>query len=181
VDVVEAILAHEPRIVGIGVYIWNAEESQKLVSDLKRIRPELIVVLGGPEVSYETEQQRIVADADFVITGEGDLAFGELCAAMLSGKRPLLKVIEATLPEFEVKDSGISRSLALPYDRYTDHDLAHRVVYVEASRDCPFKCRVLSLLPRCPLRNVARIVLQSMQSLLDRGYGSSSSSIARSV
>src|SRR5438045_754264 len=53
VDVVEAILAHEPRIVGVGVYIWNAEQSLRLVAELKRVRPELIVIVGGPEVSYE--------------------------------------------------------------------------------------------------------------------------------
>src|SRR5687767_13314715 len=79
VDVIERILAENPRIVGIGVYIWNAAEATKLMADLKRIRPEIVIVLGGPEVSYETDQQEIVALADFVITGEGDLAFAELC------------------------------------------------------------------------------------------------------
>jgi radical SAM superfamily enzyme YgiQ (UPF0313 family) len=170
VDVVEAILAQEPRIVGIGVYIWNAEESARVVGDLKRIRPELIVVLGGPEVSYETEQQRIVSDADYVITGEGDLAFGELCAALLSGKRPLMRVIEAELPNFETKDAKLSRSLALPYDRYTDRDLVHRVVYVEASRGCPFKCEFCLSSLDVPVRNVPlESFLNSMQSLLERG------------
>jgi radical SAM superfamily enzyme YgiQ (UPF0313 family) len=173
VDVVEAILAQQPRIVGIGVYIWNAEESARVVADLKRIRPELVVILGGPEVSYETEQQRIVADADYVVTGEGDLAFGDLCAAMLSGKRPLMKVIEAALPEFETEtknDATDTRPLALPYDRYTDHDLAHRVVYVEASRGCPFKCEFCLSSLDVPVRNVPlESFLASMQSLFDRG------------
>src|SRR4051794_5530762 len=57
VDVVEAILSHEPRIVGVGVYIWNAEQSLRVVADLKRVRPELVVIVGGPEVSYETDRQ----------------------------------------------------------------------------------------------------------------------------
>ncbi len=172
VDVAEAILQHEPRIVGVGVYIWNAEESAKLVADLKRIRPELIVVLGGPEVSYETEQQRIVADADYVITGEADVAFGELCAALMGGKQPLMKIIAAALPEFEPKARGLQSPgpLALPYDRYTDHDLTHRVVYVEASRGCPFKCEFCLSSLDVPVRNVPLdSFLSSMQSLLDRG------------
>ena len=50
VDIVEAILRHEPKIVGIGVYIWNAMPSLQVVADLKRLRPELVVIIGGPEV-----------------------------------------------------------------------------------------------------------------------------------
>src|SRR3982751_418478 len=102
VDVVEKILMHDPRIVGVGVYIWNAGEAARLVADLKRVRPDVIVVLGGPEVSYETERQPIVADADYVITGEADLAFGEVCEKLLvHGQRPLMKVIPAELPSFD--------------------------------------------------------------------------------
>src|SRR5205823_2854240 len=67
-EITEAILAQEPRVVGLGVYIWNVAETAEVVALLKRIRPELIVILGGPEVSHETEQQEIVALADHVIT-----------------------------------------------------------------------------------------------------------------
>ncbi|HXE53149.1 MAG TPA: hypothetical protein VN541_09045, partial [Tepidisphaeraceae bacterium] len=44
-DMLEVILAHNPKIVAVGVYIWNAEQSLRLVADLKRVRPDLIVVL----------------------------------------------------------------------------------------------------------------------------------------
>ena len=100
VDVVEAILGRGPRVVGLGVYIWNAEQSLRVVAELRRVRPEVIVVLGGPEVSYETEGQEIVRYADYVITGEGDVAFAELCEKLLEGRRPLQKVIAAGVPEF---------------------------------------------------------------------------------
>ncbi len=79
VDVLETILSQNPKIVGIGVYIWNATQSLQLVAELKRIRPDITIIIGGPEVSYETEQQEICGLADFVITGEGDLAFAKLC------------------------------------------------------------------------------------------------------
>lgn len=163
VDVLEAILAKDPKVVGIGVYIWNAEESARLVADLKRVRPDVLVILGGPEVSYETDQQQIVADADYVITGEGDIAFSELCEKLLIRReRPLMKLIPAELPEFD--------RIALPYDLYTDHDLAHRVVYVEASRGCPFKCEFCLSSLDVPVRNVALdAFLGAMQRLLDRG------------
>jgi radical SAM superfamily enzyme YgiQ (UPF0313 family) len=75
VDVLEAILARQPKIIGIGVYIWNAQQSLQLVADLKRVKPDIIVILGGPEVSHEVEQQEITRLADYVITGEADHAF----------------------------------------------------------------------------------------------------------
>src|SRR5581483_5892900 len=132
VDIIESILAQNPRIVGLGVYIWNAVPALQLVSELKRIRPDIVVILGGPEVSYEIDRQEICRLADFVITGEADLAFAELCEKLLAGGRPLSKVIAAELPEFS--------RLRLPYDLYDERDVAHRVIYVEASRGCPFKC-----------------------------------------
>ena len=180
VDVVERILDAGPKIVGVGVYIWNAAESLAVVADLKRVRPDVIVVLGGPEVSYETEEQEIVRLADHVITGEADLAFGELCAKLLAGSRPAQKVIPAALPEFEMKPNkalglqtegfAAPRPVALPYELYTDADLAHRVVYVEASRGCPFKCEFCLSSLDVPVRNVPIDgFLREMQRLLDRG------------
>ena len=70
VDVLSPLLAQNPRIIGFGVYIWNVDPVTKLVADLKRVRPDITVVLGGPEVSYETAGQPIVDHADYVITGE---------------------------------------------------------------------------------------------------------------
>src|SRR5881397_2629087 len=56
IDMVDEILSRDPKIVGIGVYIWNAQQSEQLVAMLKRVRPDLTIILGGPEVSYETDQ-----------------------------------------------------------------------------------------------------------------------------
>ena len=79
VDLLDKILNHQPKIVTFGVYIWNIDQVTQLVFDLKSIRPDLIVILGGPEVSYEYEGQPIVEAADFLVTGEGDLALPALC------------------------------------------------------------------------------------------------------
>src|SRR5581483_6989292 len=89
VDVLETILARDPRVVGVGVYIWNVAQTTQLVADLKRVRPDIVVVVGGPEVSHETDQQEIARLANYVITGEADLAFGELCQQLLAGRKPL--------------------------------------------------------------------------------------------
>ncbi|MEI8064296.1 MAG: DUF4080 domain-containing protein, partial [Verrucomicrobiota bacterium] len=161
-DIAEQILQHAPQIVGIGVSVWNVTQSTQLVANLKRLRPELNIVLGGPEVSYETEQQPICRQADFVVTGEGDIAFAELCQKLLAGKHPRDKIIAAAPPDLT--------QLALPYNLYDERDIAHRVIYVEVSRGCPFECDFcLSALP-VPVRAFPLDrFLAEMQSLLDRG------------
>ena len=164
-DAVEAILACDPRVVGVGVYIWNVAASTQLVADLKRVRPDLTVVVGGPEVSHEVDRQPICAAADYVVTGEADHAFADLCEKLLAGRRPLMRVIPAEPPGFDGR-----RPLVLPYDLYTDEDLAHRVVYVEASRGCPFRCEFCLSSLDVPVRNVpVDALLEQFDRLLARG------------
>lgn len=131
-EVVERLLARKPRIVGFGVYIWNVEETTRVVAMLKRVAPEVTVVLGGPEVSYETDKQEIVRLADYTVTGWGDVTFPKLCGEILHGPKPIMKVHAGVQPPMA--------DIALPYSLYSDEDIAHRTIYVEASRGCPFKC-----------------------------------------
>jgi radical SAM superfamily enzyme YgiQ (UPF0313 family) len=160
-DVAEAILAEEPRIVGLGVYVWNAAQALSLVRVLKRLRPSLAVVVGGPEVSHETGQQEICRLADHVVRGEADLAFRDLCAALLAG-RSAPHVIDAPLPDLT--------ALAPPYDEYTEADIAHRIVYVESSRGCPFTCEFCLSALDVPVRRAdLAAFLQQMERLLQRG------------
>lgn len=161
-DVAERLLAENPRIIGLGVYIWNVTPATELVAALKRIRPEVTIILGGPEVSYETESQSIVQVADFVITGEADLKFAEVCAQVLAGQPPATRIIPAPLPDFS--------QLALPYAYYDADDIAHRIIYVEASRGCPFTCEFCLSSLDVPVRAVPLPeFLAAMKQLLDRG------------
>src|SRR4029078_2403324 len=84
-DIAEILLARNPKIIGLGVYIWNAQLTADLVQVLRKIAPEVTLILGGPEVSYETEQQTICQSADYVVTGEADLKFAEVCRQILAG------------------------------------------------------------------------------------------------
>ncbi len=161
-EVVETILALDPQIVGLGVYIWNVSQATEVVAALKRVRPELTVVLGGPEVSYEMEEQEIVRLADYVITGEADLRFAEVCGDLLLGKRPAAKIIAADVPDLA--------RLQLPYDFYNDDDVAHRVIYIEASRGCPFTCEFCLSSLDVPVRQFPLDpLLAAADKLLQRG------------
>jgi radical SAM superfamily enzyme YgiQ (UPF0313 family) len=161
-DIVEILLAQKPSIIGIGVYIWNATLSTEVVAALKRVQPNITVILGGPEVSYEAGLQPIVELADYVITGEADLKFAEVCHQLLQGSKPGTKIIPADLPDLA--------RLALPYELYEDRDVAHRIIYVEASRGCPFTCEFCLSSLDIPVRQFALpAFLAGLQTLLDRG------------
>ena len=165
IDIVETLLQNNPEIIGLGVYIWNANETLQVVKLLKKISPETIIILGGPEVSYETEQQEIVTLADYVITGQADIAFKETCENLLNNKKPLQKIIKAQ--PFKLNE------INLPYDEYSDEDIKNRVIYVEASRGCPFKCEFcLSSLDKTVYPFELNLFLGEMQKLFDRGVRS---------
>jgi radical SAM superfamily enzyme YgiQ (UPF0313 family) len=76
------------QIVGFGVYIWNVVQTTAVVRTLRAARPHVRIVLGGPEVSHETDGQEIVALADHIITGWGEASFPRLCRALIDGCRP---------------------------------------------------------------------------------------------
>ncbi len=162
-DIAEALLAREPEIIGFGIYIWNVTQTTEVISAIRRIRPEIKIILGGPEVSYETEGQKIVGLANHVITGEADLKFAELCRELLAADlKALPKIIPAEPPDFS--------RIALPYEFYTDADIAHRIVYVEASRGCPFTCEFCLSSLDIPVRQVPlEKFFAAMQRLMERG------------
>ncbi|NOX67369.1 MAG: B12-binding domain-containing radical SAM protein, partial [Chlorobi bacterium] len=159
-EITEKILSDKPLIVGIGVYIWNASETSKLVKLLKIVSPETIVILGGPEVSHLP--LRIDFDsADYIIQGESDLEFYKLVKSILDGTEQSERIIRADISNLvEIK---------LPYEYYTDEDIKNRVIYVEASRGCPFTCEFcLSSIDKLVRKFNTEILLKEFDKLWER-------------
>ncbi len=133
VDVAEAvrlILARTPEILGLGVYIWNVLKMTELIRLVREATPDIVIAVGGPEVSYSSHP--VARLADYTVCGEADTAFAELCAKILTGTAPNRGVIKPPPPDLN--------TLKPPYYLYSEEDIACRVIYVEASRSCPFHC-----------------------------------------
>ena len=75
-DIVELLLTAETKILGFGVYIWNVLETTEVMRLIRILRPDITLVVGGPEVSYEIDQQPICKLANYVITGAADTGSG---------------------------------------------------------------------------------------------------------
>jgi radical SAM superfamily enzyme YgiQ (UPF0313 family) len=155
----ELLAGTRPKILGLSVSIWNHKASLELLRELWKIwkkDPETdgilstaefrrfrepVIVLGGPEVSYVPEGSEIIRYADFVIRGEGENDFAELCKCILSGKKFSPQLI-SSFETGNVIDGHTSdvTGIRSAYRLYSDEDLRRKLIYVEASRGCPFAC-----------------------------------------
>jgi radical SAM superfamily enzyme YgiQ (UPF0313 family) len=162
IDIVEKLLQYQPEIIGFGVYIWNVSEVTKTVELLKQVSPDTVIIVGGPEVSFAFDKPAVADMADYVVMGAAEKSFHELCQIILSGNRPVSRVIESEALPLD--------QLQLPYRYYTDDDIKNRLIYVEASRGCPFKCEFcLSALDKTSRPFELDMFLDEMDELYQRG------------
>jgi len=141
----DPILAARPRILGLSVSIWNHTATLELLKELHQTwgteqRP--LVVLGGPEVSYLPPEAEIFRYADYCVLGEGEIAFRELCETIFNDENSRIEKngISKTVfinREFQQIDVTAIKSA---YYLYSDEDVRKKLIYVEASRGCPFGC-----------------------------------------
>jgi hypothetical protein len=161
-DIVEQLLEQDPGIIGFSVYIWNVSETGQVIALLKQVAPEVTVVVGGPEVSFAGDLPGLAEQADYVITGPGEISFHQLCKDLLGGS-PIASTIIAG------KAAGLDE-LELPYAWYNAEDIRNRLIYVEASRGCPFKCEFcLSSLDKTAKPFELKRFLEAMDDLHRRG------------
>jgi anaerobic magnesium-protoporphyrin IX monomethyl ester cyclase len=147
-NIVSDLYQQKPTIIGFSCYIWNIEETIKVVNMIKKIDPSIQVVFGGPEVSYDTvEWMEKLPNVDFIVMGEGEHSFKQLLSE-LKGECSYKNV-----PGIAYRDNGKVKvtpqmnkldlkELPSPY-RFPE-DKAHlgkRVTYIETSRGCPFSCQ----------------------------------------
>lgn len=161
-SIVEKLLNYQPEIIGFSVYIWNVSEIEAVVALLKSIKPNIRIILGGPEVSHSPDLPKVCDMADYVIAGPGELDFRELCEKLLQAEQPQTKYIDGRAIPLE--------QLVLPYRFYNDEDIRNRLIYVEASRGCPFKCEFcLSALDKTATAFPLDAFLAEMDQLWQRG------------
>ncbi len=162
IDIAETILEQQVTIVGFGCYIWNIGQTAEVIAILKQLEPSITIVLGGPEVSHETERSPAYDKSDYIITGQGDFAFSQLCLDIIDTNPIPQKIIEATAFD--------PIQLQFPYQYYSDIDIKQRVVYVEASRGCPFKCEFcISALDKTSMPFDIDLFINEMETLYQRG------------
>lgn len=139
------LLNLSPDVVGISVYIWNVEKTRHLINLLKGKKPELIIILGGPEVTYEPAHFLREWNIDYIISGEGEFVLGELLTAIES--QTSAENIEGVSSQRQISKTivkaDIEKLASLPSSYQLDEDresLKNRLVYFESSRGCPYQC-----------------------------------------
>ena len=161
-EIGDALLSEAPVLIGLGVYVWNVDIAAQVAEHLKTRCPETVLVLGGPEISYEYEDTALFALCDYLVRGEGEEVFPQLVQRVLAGDAPAEKVLDASPAD--------PARLSLPYEAYTGEDIAHRLIYAETSRGCPFRCEFcLSSLERGVREFPLGPWFKAVEQLLERG------------
>jgi anaerobic magnesium-protoporphyrin IX monomethyl ester cyclase len=140
------IFEYKADIICFSCYIWNISKILEIIRDLRLVLPRVRFVLGGPEVSFETQELiHNNPELDAVVQGEGEIAFLELLQSWEAGREPenIPGIVWRCRNEI-ISNPGRSplRDLDMLPDPYlTEEHLENRLVYVETSRGCPFNCR----------------------------------------
>ena len=172
--VAEELLDSDCDVIGISVYIWNVEQIRELISLLKAEKPELIIILGGPEVMYEPDFFLHNWNIDYVIGGEGEFVLGELLSAIENGDAIEINGVSSREHISKVivqADLDKLASLPSPYMLEEDRgDMKNRMVYFETSRGCPYQCQYcLSSLEKGVRYYPKDYILENLGYMIDNG------------
>lgn len=146
-QMIRQIYAEKPDVIGFSCYIWNMADIKKLIPTLKKILPQVEIILGGPEVSYHSTKLMEELDIDVIMEGEGEETWNEYLSYKTSGV-PFLKDIDGIIYKDRLINQVVvnqARKLMelskLPFVYDNLDGLEHRIIYYEASRGCPFNCQ----------------------------------------
>lgn len=143
--IADDICAMHLDVLAISSYIWNIEYIEKLCQMLKIKQPQLIIILGGPEVMYEPEYFLKNYSIDYIISGEGEYVFPELLSALKKGEAVDIKGVSSLRhisQDIACVNLTYVENLDSPYTLRQDQaHLSKRILYFESSRGCPFQCQ----------------------------------------
>lgn len=173
--IVKSLLEIAPETIALGVYIWNVKQTKALVDAIKKERPQITIIVGGPEVTYEPEFFLENWPIDYVISGEGEFVLDELLTALeyknetteitsVSSKYCISKIVaQADLEKIA--------TLPSPYLFENDkEDLKHKVMYIETSRGCPYQCQYcLSSLEKGIRYFPHKYIFENLKYLINNG------------
>ncbi|KMK96724.1 B12-binding domain-containing radical SAM protein [Rossellomorea marisflavi] len=142
------LFSKQPDVIGFSCYIWNIEETINVIGILRKIMPDVKIILGGPEVTYDVPYwlERLT-DVDFIILGEGEESFKQFLTEA-NGDEDWDKVagiayMKDGKPVIRPQSNKIDlREVPSPFRFEEDlEQLSKRVTYIETSRGCPFRCQ----------------------------------------
>lgn len=135
------------HIACFSCYIWNIQATLKLITNLKKVKPDLIIVLGGPEVSFDPlEILKANPAVDYIIQGEGEITFKELLTYLLRGEGQKEEIAGLAYREGREIKITAARPLINPLDQIPYpyegelENIKDKIIYYESSRGCPFGC-----------------------------------------
>ncbi len=144
--IVEDILKQNIQIVAFSTYIWNVEMIIASSVALKQQNPDIIIILGGPEVSYDIDYFLDNYPIDYIISGEGEIVFRQLVEAISNDQKVMIQGV-STFDNRDYRQSELVsldyiESLPSPYLIERDLSSMHnRILYMETSRGCPYRCQ----------------------------------------
>lgn len=146
-DIFADILSDTYDLIAFSCYIWNIEYIIKLCNDIKIANEDVKILLGGPEVSYESYEFMLRHKfADFIIRDEGEVIFRKFVKSYIQDKN------FSNIPSFLYRENGkiIENEYEPPidnlalirgaYDIFNENDIKDKIVYYETSRGCSYSC-----------------------------------------
>lgn len=147
-NIVTDLVRKKPDVIGFSCYIWNIEETIKVIKMIKKIDPSIHIAVGGPEVTYDVaDWMNNIKEFDYIVIGEGEETFKQLLTE-LNGTMNMENVHGLAFRENgQVRINPQRNKLdlrELPSPFRFEEDIPHlskRVTYIETSRGCPFSCQ----------------------------------------
>ena len=143
------IYERKPDVLCLSCYIWNLSYVERLAEEIKKLRRDMPIWVGGPEVSYDSaDVLKRLPSVTGVMKGEGEETFAELTRLYeekRADERSLagIKGITFRKDNGEIAENEWRMPMDLSKVPFVYEDMAefeHKIIYYETSRGCPFSC-----------------------------------------